>query len=604
VRAAVVERAEGNPLYVEEFVRLLIETGQIAHRGGERRVGTSDQLVVPPTLKGLIAARIDTAPPPVKKLLQRAAVIGRQFPTSGLAALSDGAPPEIAHLRDAVRRDLLIDVDERGVGGGRVYRFKHVLIQDVAYASLPKGERALLHERYMRWFEDALGDRREDFIPLLAHHAEQAYALAAEMGLPQASELARRAFDRLMEAADRAKAANDVAAELGLFRRVAAIAPDAALSVEERLSLDGWLALARHQVEMSRESLDEVDRVMSRARDAGATTLLVELLDSRIDSAVTPSVNPRGERDPVREEMRALALASGDPKLIIRAMLRRITPFTSVTEDVAFLTEAVAFAAAHGLEAWRRGSLLLLSDKYRDLLRFSEADRIMSELERSAASQQSASDLDTVRFQRALLSLQRDELTAAVSEFEETIALARGMGHIRRELRATHWKARTLVFLGRWDDAIEQLNDLLQQIEGKVLPSTHWVARLWLAYALVKVGRTQEARATFEAGQAFAVANPTFHAWANWVHGVLRAAERRPEEAAGLFAKGAGQFGDSVIPHFIFDRAEVLIQSGRAPEARGLLSDLRARLNDPLADRLRVRTDDLLARAATTTVQA
>lgn len=254
VRIAVIERSEGNPLYVEEFIRLLIETGQIGQREGRWIAVSAGPLLVPPTLLGLIAARIDTAPPEVKSLLQRASVIGRFFATTGVAALSEGKIPDGAHLRDAVRRDLLIDSDERGVGGGRVYRFKHVLIRDVAYGSVPKAERALLHDRYCRWYEGTLGDRSEDFIDLIAHHAEQAYLLASEMGMSEAAGLARRAFDRLTRAAAGARSREDWNAALALHRRIAAVADGADLTAREQTEVDGYLALARNKVEASPEA--------------------------------------------------------------------------------------------------------------------------------------------------------------------------------------------------------------------------------------------------------------------------------------------------------------------------------------------------------------
>ena len=163
IRSSVVTRAEGNPLYIEEFLRMLMETGRIEQRGERWTAAASIATVeVPPTLQGLITARLDRVGADVKALLQRASLAGRLFSTDALTALADGAKPDPALLRDAIRRDLLIEADERALGSGRVFRFKHVLIRDVAYSTLPKAERSRLHDRYGRWLEMTLGDRRHE----------------------------------------------------------------------------------------------------------------------------------------------------------------------------------------------------------------------------------------------------------------------------------------------------------------------------------------------------------------------------------------------------------------------------------------------------------
>ena len=178
LRSEVVTRAEGNPLYVEEFLRMLMETGRVERRG-DRWVGAGDlaTLAVPPTLHGLISARLDRVSPDVKLLLQRGSLAGRLFSTTALSALGTGEAPKSELLREAVRRDLLVEADERTAGGGRVFRFKHVLIRDVAYGTLPKAERSRLHDRYGRWLEESLGDRSSEVEDIVAFHAEQSYLL-------------------------------------------------------------------------------------------------------------------------------------------------------------------------------------------------------------------------------------------------------------------------------------------------------------------------------------------------------------------------------------------------------------------------------------------
>ncbi len=148
LRATIVARAQGNPLYVEELLRMLIDAGHIERRDG-RFVAARNiaEVAVPATLQGLLAARLDQLPPAVKRALQRASVVGKVFYADALSALGplEGRVEDL--LQFAARRDLVVERDERGPGGGRAHQFKHILIRDVAYESLPKEERSRLHAR-------------------------------------------------------------------------------------------------------------------------------------------------------------------------------------------------------------------------------------------------------------------------------------------------------------------------------------------------------------------------------------------------------------------------------------------------------------------------
>ena len=224
VRQEVVTRAEGNPLYVEEFLRMLMESDRIAHEGGRWIArGSIEPLEVPPSLQGIITARLDRASPQVKRLLQSGSVVGRLFSTSAIEAIS-GSPPSAEALRDAVRRDLLVEADERAPGEGRVYRFKHVLMRDVAYGTVPKADRSRLHDNYGRWLQSAFGDRATEIGDIVSYHAEQAFLYARELGGDDATVFGSRALDLLLEAAGRAGLRMDPHAAWRLYARAAAVA--------------------------------------------------------------------------------------------------------------------------------------------------------------------------------------------------------------------------------------------------------------------------------------------------------------------------------------------------------------------------------------------
>ena len=174
---AVLQRAEGNPLYAEEYARMLAE-----HKGGD--------LPLPETVQGLIAARIDGLAPEEKALLQNASVIGKVFWPGAVP----GADPRVLHgleRKEFVRRDR-----RSSIAGETQFAFLHALVRDVTYGQIPRAERVEKHRRAAEWLSSLAGDRAEDHAEMLAHHYREALTLAEAAGIDTAalSEPARRAF--------------------------------------------------------------------------------------------------------------------------------------------------------------------------------------------------------------------------------------------------------------------------------------------------------------------------------------------------------------------------------------------------------------------------
>ncbi|MGH2462684.1 MAG: AAA family ATPase [Candidatus Limnocylindria bacterium] len=146
VRDQVLDRAEGNPLFVEETIRMLIDRGAVLERDGRWVAAASvAEVEVPETIEALIRARLDSLPRDERTVLQGASVIGRTFQRSAVATLVEG--PVERHLEQAILRDIVSE--EPSVEPA--YRFKHILIRDVAYATLPKAPRAELHRKVVDW---------------------------------------------------------------------------------------------------------------------------------------------------------------------------------------------------------------------------------------------------------------------------------------------------------------------------------------------------------------------------------------------------------------------------------------------------------------------
>jgi class 3 adenylate cyclase/tetratricopeptide (TPR) repeat protein len=202
VQVTLLERAGGNPLYAEEFVRLLEERG--------------DGAALPETVQGIIAARLDALGREEKELLQDAAVLGRVFWVGGLGR--ERAAAEAA-LHGLERRELVQRERRSSVAGETEYAFRHALVRDVAYEQIPRAQRGEKHRRVADWLE-TLG-RSDDLAELLAHH----YGAVLDYSEADA-ELVARARRALGEAGDRALALNAYAAAAGYYRRALELGPD------------------------------------------------------------------------------------------------------------------------------------------------------------------------------------------------------------------------------------------------------------------------------------------------------------------------------------------------------------------------------------------
>jgi tetratricopeptide (TPR) repeat protein len=180
VQSLLLERAGGNPLYAEEFVRLLTDRGLLTRQG--RLVRVSD-LPLPDTVQALIAARLDTLAPEHKTLLQCAAVFGKVFWPGALAAMGAGGEEEVRRgLEQLHRKELIRAARRSAVEGEPEYSFWHALVQEVAYAQIPRTSRSRRHRAAAEWIQALAGDRVADRAELIAYHFTQALVHARAAG--------------------------------------------------------------------------------------------------------------------------------------------------------------------------------------------------------------------------------------------------------------------------------------------------------------------------------------------------------------------------------------------------------------------------------------
>jgi class 3 adenylate cyclase/tetratricopeptide (TPR) repeat protein len=230
LKRLLVERTEGNPFFLEESVRTLVETGVLAgERGGYRLAKDVTSIQVAPTVQAVLAARIDRLSAENKRLLQCAAVIGKDVPFTLLRAIADVHEDDLqAGLSDLQAAEF---VYETSLFPDLEYTFKHALTHEVAYGSLLQNRRHALHARVVEAIEMLYPDRRAEQVERLAHHAVRAEMWeAAEAYLRQAGskalarsanreaaaylEQALRALERLPETPDTLRRAIDIRFDL------------------------------------------------------------------------------------------------------------------------------------------------------------------------------------------------------------------------------------------------------------------------------------------------------------------------------------------------------------------------------------------------------
>ncbi len=230
VAAKVLATSEGNPLFVGELVRMLVQEGALT-RDGERWTAGAGlaALEMPPTIHALLAARIERLRPEERAVLERAAVVGRHFSRSAVAALMPRDGGDLDARLESLRRSELIERDAGWLLGEPALRFHHVLIRDAAYRRLLKGTRAELHARLADWIEAQVADAPEHD-ETIGWHLEQAHQHLRELGPidPTGAALGERAAKRLAAAGRRALARDDVPLAASLLgRAVDRLTPDA-----------------------------------------------------------------------------------------------------------------------------------------------------------------------------------------------------------------------------------------------------------------------------------------------------------------------------------------------------------------------------------------
>jgi class 3 adenylate cyclase len=274
--------ASGNPLFVEQMIAMLTDSGVIGEQDGRRTfTGSQDDVPVPQNISSLLASRLDRLLPIERGIVERASVVGLEFQPAALVALApdaeaeaDLAMPLSALCDKRLIRPAQVSFDEEG------YRFANLLLRDAAYDRLLKRSRARLHERFADWLVQVSGDRVAEREEIIGYHLEQSFRYRTELGPvdDQGRAVGERAAGHLGAAGSRAFDRGDMHAAASLLQRAVGLLepghadrPRLLLAAGEALGDQGELAAAEEMLDQSRKAAaltgnDRVERAAELAQ--------------------------------------------------------------------------------------------------------------------------------------------------------------------------------------------------------------------------------------------------------------------------------------------------------------------------------------------------
>ena len=494
LRSQIIERSAGTPLFCEEFIRMLIDEGRLVREGGNwHAVGPVDSIPVPESVQAVLAARLDGLPEGERNILQAASVVGERFGVGQLRDLLGDSDPEAG--LESLRRKSLVS---GGDAPGDEMRFSHLLVRDAAYSSLPKSQRAALHDRFGSVLETAAGDPHQ-LTEILAHHAERALLLSIELALEgdPIIERARRALEWSLSMGERAMTRRDrstIEAALQTVRAAASVLPDGgglvarsraalleaellvigadyaravraaanAAAMAEQAGLPRLVATARLAeawiMNWSQGSLEEFRRVADRAVEAcrEAGDIAGEIEARHVGTNRLWALGRVDEYIETNLELLAQARSIGDVAHQA-AILVRLSPAEAMRgNEVAaenYLVEAETLSSMHGLRNIALGALMQRAGRFTimgDILTGEQTHRrFLAAAEEAGAVQYQVAALRHLAVD--LIYQQRDAEAAQCLDRALDLSEASGERWNRTELYAV--RAQASLDLGDLDSA-------------------------------------------------------------------------------------------------------------------------------------------------------
>jgi hypothetical protein len=445
LESALLERSGGNPLYAEEFVRIVSE--------GEH----APDAALPHSVQGIVAARLDALSREEKELLQDAAVVGQVFWPGALRHVSGDGTGLDEQLDALERKEFVHTASDSTVAQEREIAFRHPLIREVAYEQMPRARRAEKHRLAAEWVETLPADRTESRADMLAEHYLRALEYATALG-GDAGELRARATQALREAGDQARSLHSLEVAVARYGRALELAD----SEDERAGVG--LALAETQLRTGalEAAHRQLDDVVAIARAGGHGILLARAALAR--GGVGVSVFDPDEALVALLEEALEELGGGHPALRARLLAR-------LAIEVYYVPPPTS---REGLSA--------------------EAVRLAREANEPEAL------LDALNARRVTL-WSPDRLEERLTVSRELVDLAEASGDRERSLLARTWLVLDLVETGDLAAARAEIDAYTRLVEPLGIPAYSWWVPAWGAMLAGVEGRFDDARALAEEAQ-------------------------------------------------------------------------------------------------------
>lgn len=582
LRNMVLDKAEGNPFFIEEVVRMLIEREMVEERDGRwfAKPGI-DQLDVPATVHGLLASRIDLLPADVRRAGRVASVIGRQFPAALLSAVHPAGDRPEATLHPHIAALEAHGMVELALTRPEVeFAFRHALIHDVMYQGLLKRERRALHGAVARAIEERYPKRLVDHAPALARHYSRA-------GEPE------RAFEFLL-IAGKAALTRGARAEANRFYRqaVALSGPDTA--ADQRLDAiigqaksgasftPGPEALALLEAALPwAEELDDPDRLAALyveilgVRNMQGESYLTEPYRQQLDAAyaLVPRMRDEGARA-MLQGMMGLAHRSAD----------------EYAESVAPLTEAIKALEEFGRLSEASFDASMLADSLGTIGDFERAKQVIADARRlgeASGDPNAVADADLIR---GRIHAEEGDLEEALVHTRLGLDAAEQIGNTFCSLAGNFMVADQQLRLGQVDSAITHLERSTGLAEYCNAGGYEALGQAWLAAARARLGDADPAEFDEPLGKAISAGSRSGEALVRFHRAVAVAGSGRPEDSIEDFERAIELFhGFGGLPN----AARAHHAYGQALEAAGREADAESHLREAEAifQRLGIKPD-------------
>ncbi|MFL5971408.1 MAG: ATP-binding protein [Gaiellaceae bacterium] len=536
-RQAVLEKSEGNPLFVEETARMLSE----ANGGGVDRI--------PDTLQALIAARIDHLPAGGKELLQGAAVMGRIFWKGALAELVLEGTDIDPLLEDLHLREFVLPEARSSISGEEAFKFKHVLIREVAYSGLSKAARAGYHQRFAEWLRKRAG---EELLEVRAYHLDHATALLAELDGSPPPKLATEAAVALEEAGRRALAREANATARKLLVRAVELEP----------TLERRFQAARAAWRMSEFPVvsPEMQEVLRLAREAGDRDLEARALVALAEVSIFREGDVSRGEELAREALEAAE--RDESKIFALEVLNTVAWWRGrLSEGEGYAQEQLEIARRLERADLESEALLSLAGIYTSR---QEDDRAEPLIERAKTLAEESGSLTA----RAHAYMQSGELYGwrrrddeALEEYERARELFAEVGAATYLAKAMLRIASTVRRSGDLEEAEKLAREGIRILKPLEDRGTLCEVQRFLAEVLLEQGRLDEAELyALKAVETVGPQDVSSQASTKMSLALVRATQGRDEEAEALLRESIEILERSEYSRFLSDPLEAMIQ--------------------------------------------